>query len=161
MTAARAQTTVDYTIGIGIFLVAVTFTFAFVPTIFTPFVGTGNEYPQTANRIADRLADDALAGSTTRPSVLNETCTAGFFDADGSAPAGCAFEQDASDLNAAVGVAGVRSVNVTITTDGDLTTVDGTLLAAGPDVPPKANAVAASRIVLIDGDDHLLKVRVW
>lgn len=52
----RGQTNMDFAIGIGIFLLAITFTLTFVPSIITPFdTGIGGAENAQADRIAAEL----------------------------------------------------------------------------------------------------------
>jgi len=157
----RGQTTLDFAIGISVFLGVVAFAFAFMPTMFAPFeTGSGAEFA-TADRTADRLSADVLVETPRDPSVLNDTCTVGFFDADGSAPAGCRYGHDAADLPAAVGVGDTTNVNVTIRDGSGVRTLDGQRLTAGPPPTTVDDAVVATRVVLLSGEQHRLYVRVW
>lgn len=55
----RGQTTQDFAVGIGIFILAVAFVFAFLPTLLAPFDSTvsGAQTAQ-ADRVADRLVEN-------------------------------------------------------------------------------------------------------
>ncbi|MFC7136774.1 hypothetical protein ACFQRB_10305 [Halobaculum litoreum] len=145
------------------FLLVVAFVFAFAPSLTAPFTDDATEATVVADRSADRLANGLLVAAPTRPSVLNATCTADFFDTVGP-DADCRFDDDASDLSAALGVdTTVRSLNVTVVeTPGDaVATVDGTTLAAGEAPPRGADVSVSRRAVLLDGRDATLIVRVW
>ncbi|QCC48555.1 DUF7287 family protein [Halobellus limi] len=159
----RAQTTIDFAIGIGLFLLVVAFVVAFVPTIFTPFESA--EGPQTADRIGTSLAADRL-GDPGEPFVLNRTCTEGFFaqlDGDGPAPSGCQFNTSATTTRALFTLDETRNANVSIRTldDGDVETLDGTRLSAGPSLPETRSVTSARRVVSIEGEPYQLLVRVW
>jgi hypothetical protein len=52
-------------IGIGIFLLAFMFVFAFIPGLFVPFVSNSDELTMTADRTAALLVDDILALNDT------------------------------------------------------------------------------------------------
>ncbi len=61
-------------IGIGIFLLAFMFVFAFIPGLFVPFVSNSDELTMTADRTAATLVDDTLAlhdGSGVYPGILD------------------------------------------------------------------------------------------
>jgi hypothetical protein len=155
----RAQTTLDFTVGITVFLGVVIFSFAFIPTMFAPFeTDTGSEFV-VADRAADRLAGDALVEAPRDPGVLNDTCTTGFFD--GSTPDGCRYDETADDLSAALGVSDTTSVNVTVRNGSGIRTLDGTRLAAGPTPTASSDAIVATRVVLLSDEQHRLLVRVW
>lgn len=58
----RGQTAQDFAIGIGLFLVAVAFIFAFVPTIIAPFAGGESGQSSQAERVASTLIDQTETG---------------------------------------------------------------------------------------------------
>lgn len=170
---ARAQTTLDYAVGAGVFLVAAAFVLAFVPGMLAPFGGA--DRTQVADRAATALASDAL-GDPSSPSVLDETCTAAFFRLYGETeddgidpPTTCRFDADATTAAGALGVgvgADARaSLNVTVERDGsthDLPTDGGSVrLAAGPPVPTDRSVATARRTVLLDGRSLRLIARAW
>lgn len=161
-TRSRGQTTLDYAVGVASFLIVVGFVFAFIPSIVGPFTAEPSDRPLIADRSADQLSQDMLIDAPTAYS-LNATCTEGFFDADGGAPAGCRFGMDAQDLPEALSVSspGV-SFNVTIRdADGNLRSVNGVQLAAGDTPRPGSNVVSAKRVVLLEDTRGYLEVRVW
>lgn len=162
-TASRGQTTIDYVIGISVFLLVVVFVFGFIPTIFAPFEDPTGSNTILADRSADRLSNDLLVDSPEQPAVLNRTCTVGFFDADGAAPTGCRYDDDSdgANLSTAMGTSSVTNLNVTIRSEGSITQLDGTPLAVGDSSQGNENVVVANRVVLLDGDQHQLSVRVW
>jgi len=159
---ARAQTTIDFAIAIGLFLVVVAFVVAFVPTIFAPFQSIGG--PQTADRIATALATDRL-GEPSTPYVLNETCTNAFFEqleSGTDAPTTCRFDTTADNTSAMFALSGPGGVNVSVShLDGSIATRPGGDLLAGPAVPETTSVTAARRTVLLDGETYRLLVRVW
>ena len=69
----RAQTLQDFAVGIGIFLLAVAFVFAFVPTIITPFADSGTPDTAQADRIAATIVEQASTGQANKldPTVFN------------------------------------------------------------------------------------------
>jgi len=161
MTGDRAQTTLDFAVGVSVFLGVIAFTFAFVPAMFAPFEANAGTEFVAADRTADRLSSDALVEVPRNPSVLNDTCTTGFFDADGSAPAGCEYDDDAANLSAAVGLDDRIGLNVTIEDADGVRTLAGTRLAAGSEPTTVDDTVVATRAVLLAGEQHRLYVRVW
>jgi hypothetical protein len=115
MTDTRAQSPLDFAIAMGIFLVAVTFVFTFIPSLTAPFVEGNQDRSATADRVASHLAEGAL-GDPADPFVVNETCATVFFDAstdDSNIPSGCGYSGNHTDER--VGVDGDRlRVNVTV-----------------------------------------------
>ncbi|WP_277553135.1 DUF7287 family protein [Halobaculum limi] len=161
--ADRAQTTIDYAIGISVFLLVVAFVFAFAPSLTTPFTNDATDAVVVSDRAADRLAHDLLVDDPTRPTVLNATCTVGFFNTTGPDISGdCRYDTDASDLKGALAVGSpARTVNVTVVDDTGIVGVGGTTLAAGPKPPGSADISVSQRAVLLDGRDATVVVRVW
>lgn len=144
----------------SLFLLTIGIVFNFVPGMFRPFdTGTAPDMV-TADRSAARLAEDLLVEDLDRPGRLNATCTAEFFDDDGSV-GDCRFDADGDDLATALGVDSFTGINVTIESGGALRTVDGVPAASGPTPPPSREQVSAKRVVLVDGDQGTLTVRVW
>jgi hypothetical protein len=166
MKGERAQTTLDFAIGASIFLLAVAFVFGFVPTMLDPFTSSEDGRLVLADRTAQHLADDALAESPARPSRLNSTCTAEFFaaaDLTGSDDCGFTPSEETSSLLAT----GDYAVDVTIheldtspSDPVDFTFEDETIsLHRGPE--SVGDNVVAHRVVLLEGTQYRLTVRVW
>ncbi|MWG33360.1 DUF7287 family protein [Halomarina oriensis] len=181
MTRSRGQTTLDFAIGVSVFLLAVAFVFSFVPGMVQPFADSGQEQMSASNRLADRLATDVLTDDEAY--VLDSTCTDVFFD-ETTAPTaadGCDF--DGVDATAALSL-GVRTdLNAVLLADldGDGTgetlcrATDGSLVAdddadcpndaatfvAGDSVPEQGSVVTATRRVTLDGVHAKLVVKVW
>jgi hypothetical protein len=169
----RGQTTVDYAVGIGLFLLAVAFVFAVLPGLVSPYSTQGGQ-PTVADRTAEQLTDDVI-GRTDAPGVLNETCTARLFN-DTMAPRSCSFpvitdnRTDNENITKAVGVSNYTYINITVVEDGTVTILNTsrgadrnrTRLALGRPVPEGSVSVAtARRTVVLNGTVQELRVRVW
>lgn len=179
----RAQTTIDFTLGVTIFVVVVTAVFIFVPGALQPFTQGGQENIVTVNRVADDLAEQALVEEGT-PHILNGTCTAAFFDSGDNR---CGFD---GPIQSNTGVRDFRNVNVTI--QGNVTVQDSGVdrpgktkvlcydesadpgdrledpgcggtqrLAIGDPAVETGSSVTSRRVVELDGKDVFLVVRVW
>lgn len=158
----RAQTTLDFAIGISVFLVAITFVFGFVPGMLQPFADSGTDATTLSNRIGNQLAGGTLAEPGEAP-VLDIECTLEFFRADPTGTPSCPFDQsvvvsgqrDAAFVDR-LGVSDRHNLNVTIEGDYDGDGTPNTLCWDG----------TADRVVEApDGDcdagsatDHLLHV---
>lgn len=183
----RGQTTIDFAIGVVLFVVTVSFVAMFIPGMFQPFTGGAGGNTVLGDRVASDLATSLLVASThdgsIEPYVLDQACTTSFFQ--GTSPAECAY--DGSTLAERVGIDPDQGINVTITgdidgdgvtgllcenADGELverrpgtTCVSNTRYAAGDD--PGGQSVSSSRrVVAIDAVDRRsldaqLVVRVW
>lgn len=155
----RAQTTLDFAIGVGLFLLVVAFVVAFVPGIFEPFDRTDNG-TQVADRIATTLATDVL-GHPADPYVLDADCTVEFFNGSGGST-DCRFDTSADGPTEAFALGGRTGLNVTVTDrGGDTVTLDGTTLTAGDAVPESRSVTTARRAVHVNETTYRLYVRVW
>ena len=76
----RGQTTQDFAVGIGVFILAVAFVFSFLPSILTPFDSTvtGGQTAQ-ADRVADRVVYN-LSTETGPENELNGSAYEAFVD---------------------------------------------------------------------------------
>jgi len=176
----RAQTTLDFTIGITIFLVVLAAVFLFVPGTLQPFSEGGQENIVSVNRVADDLSEGSLATEGTSH-ILNGTCTEAFFNSTNR----CGF--DSTDVADLVGLGEFKNANVTII--GNVSTRSGvqeilcydhgdapgsrlaspdpdcgsseTRLAIGDDPSVAESSVTARRVVELDGRDIFLVVKVW
>lgn len=154
----RGQTSFDFAVGMGVFLIAVGFVLTFIPGIFAPFsVGSGGD-EIVGDRVASSLSEDVLVANPGSRASLNRDCTIAFFD-ENSSVTHCRFNDSAS-LSAIVGVKHSR-VNVSLRRNGEIATLNGTALTAGSVPPPDGDVTAAQRVVGIDGDLYQLLVRIW
>jgi len=180
----RGQTTLDFAIGVSIFLAVVLFTFGFIPTVLDPFDVVAEENPALADRTADSLVHGQL-GSAEQPHVLDRYCTVEFFT-ETDPPNECNYEGTTLEerLNLEIG----QNVNVTITggssADGgpvlqcwtdDTGTgepglvaadecggSDDTVLAIGDDRPGNQDTtITARRAVALHGQTVVLEVMIW
>lgn len=111
---SRGQTTVDFAIAMGIFLVTLTTIVAFMPTITQPFTG-GQQNPLVADRLASQLTDSQL-GHPSSPSKLDPVCTMHFFNESegGGADDPCDSFEPGDPLTDRLGVGENTFVNVTL-----------------------------------------------
>lgn len=164
----RAQTGIDFLVGATVFLIAVGFVFAFVPSMFAPFGGSGVNDALIADRSAAYLAEYALVEDPTNPGVLSTVCTAAFFDEDGDLAEShdCNFNHEQiNDLSALLGIQDWKNVRITIGESDDVTYEDGNEvyeieMQRGDDSSSSSDTVS-QRVVSIDGEPYELRVRVW
>ena len=177
--ARRGQTTLDFALGISLFLIVLVVVFQFIPGLLQPFNSGTQDETVAVDRIADQLAGSLLAESSS-PYVLLTDCTKEFFD--DNSPGAC--PHSGLTLNERIGVQDYRNVHVLI--EGNITGTDGTdtlcwddsgegevveeqdpsdcdvKYAAGPTQSSNsASTVSARRVVWIDGYDATLVVEVW
>lgn len=182
----RGQTTIDFTLGVVIFVVAILFAFTFVPGILSPFELSGSEDPALSDRIADSLVEGTL-GSPAQPHALDRYCTVEFFDdSRNDSPPECAYSGGTAEQR--LGLDDTQGVNVTLTADldgsggasllcwqsedaasgaelaeaGSCAGSDAVTLATGGDPPSDtASTVTARRVVSVHGRTVTMEVVVW
>ncbi|NHN40165.1 hypothetical protein G9C85_00755 [Halorubellus sp. JP-L1] len=155
----RGQTTQDFATGISVFLLTVTFTFAFVPATVTPFGSPVTDaIPAKSDRVASTIIDTNAVDGSSR--TLDNESIDGLIGEGGS------------DLRAEFGLRSTAQVNITIQRrNGDIVKADltgsdpGYRLVAGDDYPQNQAAASTTRVVRMDVDGCrtgcLLVVRVW
>lgn len=169
----RGQTTLDFAIGVSVFVVVLLFVFTFVPGILAPFEATDEEAPVLSDRIANSLTHGIL-GSPEEPHILDRYCTVEFFK-ETEAPGECNYDGQTVEERLNVGFG--RSVNVTISdtqgellcwdSDGDEPTLtdscdgDTVLLATGDELPDREPTITSQRVVSLDGENVRMEVVVW
>lgn len=146
----RGQTTIDFAVGIGLFLLTVAWVVGTVPQILQPF-DAQQERPLVANRAADSLTKELLVDDNTS-NVLDKTCTEAFFDGN-SPPAGCQYGDP--DPHTATGINDGYGLNITLIRQGTV------VAATGESVPQSTTIISARRAVYFDGELHKLSVKVW
>jgi hypothetical protein len=183
----RGQTTLDFAIGISIFLAVLLFIFLFLPGILSPFTESAQEETISSNRVADQLATGVLA-SPADPYVLDSYCTVEFFRApdestDSDVPGSCNYAT--GTLEEQVGVAEGRE-RVRVVMRGDITnsgsseilcwdntgtetgvveegqsgtSCDVKLTRGNP--PTTQDSITSRRTVSLDDTDVSLLVEVW
>jgi hypothetical protein len=188
--STRGQTVIDFAIAMGVFLIAVSFVFTFIPSLTSPFVEGNPDRTVTADRVASHLSEGAL-GDPADPFVVDDACAEVFFGDTAPIPSDCGYS--GGTFYERIGVDGDRlNVNVTIeqinaSASGDdrfrtvcVNNSDGlnhtgfggcaTEFVIGATATNRSSVVIASRVVTIPGCDFgndvescdaTLKVRVW
>lgn len=136
--ADRGQTAIDFVVGVGLFVLAVAFVLAFVPSMFAPFFGGGVGDSLVTDRSVAYLADQELVADPSTPGVLDESNVKKFFDEE------CSDPPLAEQL-------GIDTDNVYITMGEEWTC----------GLPPDGAETASQRLVTLDGERHILRVVVW
>lgn len=159
-----AQTQLDFTVGIGIFLVAFGVVLAGTTPLLTPFT-TGQENIAASDRVADKLTNTVLT-TNSEQYTLDRECTVVFFDSirntPQTPPEDCRFDELDSDttLNDVFGVDQTYYINITIqNTNGNVVTMDGTTLAAGK-IPDTGTITLSQRAVRIDNQVYYAYIRI-
>lgn len=168
----RGQTSIDFVVGIGVFLLVVGSVAGFVPDLFAPF-DDDPQRPLVTDRAADRVVGH-LTDVDGNPGVLNTSCTLAFLRQNAAV---CGFDPQ-NDLTEQIGIGTRYRANVSLRrnttaapgleilcTDGDepvACSAGGPKLAAGPPVPGNRSSVdSARRVVHVAGRDATVVIHVW
>lgn len=173
----RGQTTLDFTIGIALFIAVLLFAFTFVPGILEPFDIRGEEEPAVSDRVANTLSTDML-GSPEEPNVLDRYCTVAFYNVSLDSTE-CSFDNSESPQQR-LNLSNFQQVNVSIinSSDGNAPycwtsgssepSVESSGCGSNDDVfkigndPSTAQTtITARRTVYIGGEVATLRVVVW
>lgn len=170
----RGQTVLDFVVGMSVFLIAVGFTFAFVPSLLEPFTAGEGAKMVVAERGAAHLTETSFSAGGG-PATLSAACTRDFFNGTDPGDVDCNWDHNAEDLHAELGVVNHHGLNLSVTTRGEPIGIDGdgevdeegevnedgTLLTAGNTPRPGSSVSSGSRIVDINGQTYRLTLRVW
>jgi hypothetical protein len=83
----RGQTTLDFAVGVSVFLVVVAFVLTFVPGMLQPFESSVQQETARADSLAEELGAELLAEDVGTPYVLDRECTFIFFEDESRSPA--------------------------------------------------------------------------
>jgi hypothetical protein len=161
----RAQTIQDFAVGASVFLLTVSFVFAFVPSLFTPFTSSVDPgAPMQADRVSDQIINDTQIDE--RPNYLRVT--------GGSYSLTDLFTDDSDGLQDRYRLPSTSQINVTLSqVDGDGSPVDlspGGPTAATGNQYNNRPAASLTRIVGVpgvtpcdpaQGNTCRLTVRIW
>lgn len=179
----RGQTTLDFAVGMSVFLLTLGFVFTFVPGMLAPFYDSTQAETPATNRVAEDLVTRSLGDADT-PYVLDRQCTVEFFnDSTGE----CDFTGETTAER--VGVVSWQPVNVTVRGNQDGDGVSDVLcwdpgskqfverddtncdpgsgdadvvLSGGPDPAGSGGkTVTATRVALLEDRDVTVEVVMW
>jgi hypothetical protein len=149
MNGERGQTQQDFAVGVSVFLLAMIFVFAYLPTT----LAVGDAAVEQGSYTADRLSG-AIYGNVSDADdagQLNVTRTREFFTAHDNSAA----------LRANYSLASTTNANVTLETLGGVVVDVGGEPAAAGDVYAEQVGATATRIVRLGSTRYRLVVRVW
>jgi len=177
ITRVRGQTTLDFSVGMGLFIISLIFVLTFVPGILDPFTAGTQEETTAVDRVADELSQ-RLLGNATEPYKLDVDCTRTFFQS--GTVGDCPFS--GTELTERLSIEDTKNVNVTITGNVSGTPSDGVLclsdtstalserpcggtetgLATGPSPSGSGGkTVSARRVVVLSDHDVTIEVEMW
>ncbi|MBP1910088.1 DUF7287 family protein [Methanolobus bombayensis] len=152
----NGQITIDYLIGIIIFLFAVIFIFNYTSGIFTPFHSNSDEITLIADRTSTALVEKILSeGDETVPNMLNKDKTDDFFT-----------ELD-TNYDSYIDYLGLTGSYLRYDFNVTLENQTSTINTGGKVIPRGVNVGQTKRIVLIRNDDNgetetaIMSFRVW
>ncbi|MEL4305499.1 DUF7287 family protein [Methanococcoides sp. LMO-2] len=153
----EGQVTIDYLMGITIFIVALFFIFQYSAGLFTPFQSNSDEVTLVADRVATSITEKEIsAGDIRTPNLIDGNKTNDYFDNKLSS----GYYTEIEDL-------GLRGeyhrydLNVTLENSTQM------LKMAGEPLPLSNNIGQTKRVVLIEDtvtgetETAILSVRVW
>lgn len=168
----RGQTTLDFAVGAGVFLLAIAGVIVGMSAFFDPFVGVQSQTLTVADGSAAQLAEGVLAVDGAEPGVLSGPCTVAFFTADDALADDHGCMNGTTDFASALGIEGynaeiviheptdpvTQEATVQLPVDGTTYTVD---LRRANSASVPTDVSVARRIVSLDGTIYRLTVRVW
>lgn len=139
----RAQTTMDFLIGVTIFLFTLSAVLVSLPGLVDPFVTGEESHTITADRSAERLSMDVLVPAPDEPSTFDEAAVTGFFTKTPAQAKSILGIDTSVDLNITLSNATIR------------------VHALGPEIPSNADSAVAWRSGRYRDEYAELVVRVW
>ena len=159
----RGQTTLDFAVGMSVFLLTVIFVIAYAPTMFDPFAGGSGAKLVVADQAATALSGDILVASSAEPGTLSVGCVIAFFEEQEPGDS-CPTEADFDPFDSALSLDG-RNAKITIheldAPASEPATVDGVDLTLSNSESVPSDVAVATRTVSIQGQQYRLTVRVW
>jgi hypothetical protein len=174
----RGQTTQDFAVGISVFLLTVTFTFAFVPSTVTPFGSPVTDaIPAKSDRVASTVVDTYAVEDGSRTLDFDELTDPSASPTSMSNAIGSADVSDTvsgDNLRDMFGLRDTAQVNITIEkrsgdivkAEYDSSSAGKEAMVGGDDYPQNQAAASTTRVIRLEGVDGcktgcLLVVRVW
>lgn len=153
---SKGQITIDYLIGITIFLFAVLFIFNYTSGIFTPFHSNSDEITLIADRTSTALVEKILSeGDETVPNLVNKAKVDTFFG-----------ELD-TNYESTVDYLGLTGSYLRYDLNVTMENQTSVMNTAGKVIPSGVNVGQTRRIVLIKNDATggtelaIISFRVW
>lgn len=164
MNGDKAQITIDFTVGIGIFLITVAFVFQFIYALFLPFNSGADEVSLAADRIATVIVERMLSLDNAMTSNVIDQRKLIYFNDTKLNYSNISVYQDTLRELGLLSDENVFDLNITvanITTPGNLT------YRSGPQLPDNADIGQTKRLVFIVNPSTgynvtaYFSVRVW
>lgn len=163
--SSKGQTTIDYTIGITLFIGVIGGVYLLLPTIFDPLSSSATANAILSDQIATQLTTELL--NAEQPGTLDAVCTTVFFSQNTSLDGDCSFTADDS-IETIIGVDRDTDVAITVrelSTESEpvgTTQIDGvTYDLQRQTSEQRQNTAVSTRTVRINGELHRVTVEVW
>lgn len=160
MKSDSAQITIDYIVGIGIFLLAVFFIFQFTYGLFIPFQSSSDKVTLAADRVATMLVERLLHADSS--SALNVIDRGKLYYLNNTK-----MNQNYTDTLLELGLSSDKTVfdlNISV---ANLTSPNNPMNQSGPSLPDNTDIGQTRRMVLIVNsstgynETAIFSVRVW
>ncbi len=151
----NGQITLDYLVGITLFLLALVFVFQYTTGLFIPFESSSDEVTMIADRVATTVVEDRISsGDSQTPNIVNSNLLDELFTQLNTS---YRSTQDSMGLN---GTFFLYDLNISLENGTKV------LSCAGKTLPHTGNIGQNKRVVLVedsDGNIHnaILSFRVW
>lgn len=154
---------IDYIVGVSIFILSFFFLFNILTSMFIPFESTSDEVKAMSNRIGTILAEspDGLITNALAPNIIDPSKVTEFNES----------LNDPLEFDTKMAELGLHSSEVKYKLNVSLNYVNGSvymagsnpMLLGGPSSDEYTNVAKTSRIVYLPSDSRmlLLEVRVW
>ncbi|MDK2826357.1 hypothetical protein SAMN04488589_2628 [Methanolobus vulcani] len=153
---SKGQITIDYLIGIVIFLFAVLFIFNYTSGIFTPFHSNSDEITLIADRTSTALVEKILSeGDETVPNLVNK------------AKVDILFTEIDTNYDSYIDYLGLTGSYLRYDFNVTMENQTSVMNTAGKVIPPGVNVGQTKRIVLVKNDENgeaemaIMSFRVW
>lgn len=151
----NGQITLDYLVGITIFLLALVFVFQYTTGLFTPFESSSDEVTMIADRIATTVVEDRISSGDSRTcNIVSSSLLNDFFTQLNSS---YSSTQDSLGLN---GTFFLYDLNISLENGTKV------ISCAGKNLPEAGNIGQTKRVVLVEDSygntqNAILSFRVW
>lgn len=167
MNGDRAQMTIDYVVGMGIFLLAIAFVFQFMYGLFIPYQSGSDEITLAADRTGSLLIERILAADRSMTmNVIDQGKLYNFNTIKMNYSSQTHF--DDTQYNRALREVGLFSNDSIFDLNISVASLDGTIMnQSGPMLPENTRIGQTKRIVMIINSSTgynqtaILSTRVW
>lgn len=167
MNGDRAQMTIDYVVGMGIFMIAIAFVFQFMNSLFIPYQSGSDEITLASDRTSTLLIERILAkGGTMTLNVIDQGKLYYFNNTKMNYSSQSHF--DDTEYNRALRETGLFSNDSIFDLNITVSYLNNTIInKSGPMLPENTRVGQTKRIVMVINSSNgynetvILSTRVW